>query len=384
MLETSSNLRAGCLKVAKFTLLWQVQRAESAHDVILLRACKAALHYKPLFEVWMLNSLDLTVRLRRNRKSAAIRNMLQETRLHPSDLIAPLFVMEGTCSSLPIHSMPGVCRWSLDLLMKKVDSLVTAGIEAIALFPTIDPMLRSASAEEAWNPNGLIPRAIQTLKAQFPHVCIFSDVALDPYTSHGHDGIVDESGEILNDETVQCLIEMALVHAGAGVDFIAPSDMMDGRVHAIRKALDDHGYSQVGILSYSAKYASSLYAPFRDALNVRLKFGDKKSYQLNPANRREAILESILDEEEGADILMVKPALFYLDVIANLRRETNRPIAAYHVSGEYAMVMAAAQAGYLNATDVFREALLSIKRAGADLIFTYATDLFLEDERVLI
>lgn len=304
--------------------------------------------------------------------------MVQETDLNASDLIVPLFVVEGSRTSLPISSMPGIYRWSLDLLLKKVESLISAGIEAIALFPTIDLSLRSLSAEEAWNPNGLIPRAIQTLKERFPQLCIFSDVALDPYTSHGHDGIASETGEILNDETVECLIQMALVQAASGVDFIAPSDMMDGRIKAIREALDTNGHLNVGILSYSAKYASSLYAPFREAVNVNLQFGDKKSYQLNPANRREAILESLLDEQEGADMLMVKPALFYLDVIAALRKETHRPIAAYQVSGEYSMIMAAAQAGYLNAADVFSEALVSIKRAGADLILTYAADLIID------
>ncbi|HSX10333.1 MAG TPA: porphobilinogen synthase, partial [Chlamydiales bacterium] len=231
---------------------------------------------------------------------------------------------------------------------------------------------KSLGAEEAWNPDSLLARAIREMKFALPNLCVMADVALDPFTTHCHDGLANEKGEILNDETIECLIQMALMQARAGIDFVAPSDMMDGRVGAIREALDDEGYQNVGILAYSAKYASALYAPFREALSVKLAFGDKKSYQLNPANSREALLEAALDEEEGADILMVKPATLYLDIIAKLREQTKRPIAAYHVGGEYAMVMAAHQAGWLNADKVFYETLLSIKRAGADLIFTYA------------
>ncbi len=314
------------------------------------------------------------IRLRRNRRTSAIREMVQETRLHPSDFVVPLFVIEGTNSTVPIASMPGISRYTIDCLLKKIEHLAELGIQAVALFPTIEPSLRTDGAAEAWNPMGLIPRAIRAIKHRFPDLCVISDIALDPYTSHGHDGLAGPDGEIRNDETIECLCRMATVHAEAGVDLIAPSDMMDGRVRALRHALDAEGHTQVGILAYSAKYASALYGPFRDALQVKLSFGDKKTYQMNPANAREALLEAQLDETEGADILMVKPALFYLDVIANLRKQTHRPIAAYHVSGEYSMVMTAAAAGYLNAEAVFYEGLLSIKRAGADLIFTYAAE----------
>ncbi len=299
--------------------------------------------------------------------------MLQETELNAADFVVPLFVIEGKNLSLPIQSMPEITRLSLDYLLKKIETLSKKGIQSICLFPSLENSSRSLEAEEAWNANGLMQKAIFSIKNHFPEMCVMADIALDPYTSHGHDGIVKE-GEIVNDETVECLAKMALAQAEAGVDFVAPSDMMDGRVQVIRETLDKNGFSSVGIVAYSAKYASALYGPFREALNVSLQFGDKKTYQLDPANVREALLEAKLDEEEGADILMVKPALFYLDVIAKLRQRTERPIAAYHVSGEYAMVMAAAQQGWLDANKVFAEALLSIKRAGADLIFTYAAE----------
>lgn len=322
----------------------------------------------------MLSASNIATRLRRNRRSEAIRSLTQETRLCAADLIAPLFVIEGSQGRVPIASMPGIERLSIDLLVHKAASLHVQGIQAVALFPAIEPSLRSDEAQEAWNPNGLLPRAIQALKRELPSLCVIADVALDPYTTHGHDGLANEHGEILNDPTVDALVQMALVLAEAGADFVAPSDMMDGRVGRIRSALDDQEHTNVGILAYAAKYASALYAPFRDALQTRVAFGDKKTYQLNPANVREALLEAQLDEQEGADILMVKPALLYLDVIARLRAATLRPIAAYHVSGEYAMVMAAAQAGFLDAEKVFYESLLSIKRAGADMILTYAVD----------
>jgi porphobilinogen synthase len=268
--------------------------------------------------------------------------------------------------------MPGIERMSLDFLLEEAAFLHRQGIQAIALFPSIAKEKKTEKGEEAWNPYGLIPHAIRAVKQSLPQLCVIADVALDPYTSHGHDGIVNDRGEILNDETVELLCRMALVQAEAGAEYVAPSDMMDGRVKELRMALDLAGFSATGILSYSIKYASSLYAPFRDALHSQLAFGDKKTYQMDPANSREALLEAKLDEEEGADILMIKPATFYLDIIAKLRAQTNRPIAAYHVSGEYAMIMAAAKLGYLNhAERVLYEALLSIKRAGADLIFTY-------------
>ncbi|MDE3045297.1 MAG: porphobilinogen synthase [Verrucomicrobiota bacterium] len=318
--------------------------------------------------------LEIPIRLRRNRRTEAIRQMVQETELRASDLIAPFFIIEGERRSQTIPSLPEIERVTVDRMVEKAERLHRKGVQAIALFPALESGLRTEGAEEAWNSDGLIPRAIREIKKEIPSLCVIADVALDPYTSHGHDGLVNERGEILNDETIECLIKMAMVQAEAGIDLVAPSDMMDGRVRAIREALDKVGKQHVGVLAYSAKYASSLYAPFREALDVRLKFGDKKSYQLNPANVREALLEAKLDEEEGADILLVKPALFYLDIIARLRQQTNRPIAAYHVSGEYAMVMAAGQLGYLDPTRVFHEALVSIKRAGADLIFTYAAE----------
>jgi len=321
--------------------------------------------------------LSMPIRLRRNRRTEAIRNMVQETELNAADLIAPFFVIEGENRSQPIHSLPGIERLSIDRLLVKIEELHRKGIQSVALFPVLENHLRTEGAQEAWNPDGLIPRTIRRIKKHIPSICVIADVALDPYTSHGHDGLVNERKEIVNDETIHCLVKMALMQAEAGVDFVAPSDMMDGRIKAIRDALDRAGHNQVGLLAYSAKYASSLYAPFREALDVRLQFGDKKTYQLNPANVREALLEAKLDEEEGADILLVKPALFYLDVIARLRQQTHRPIAAYHVSGEYAMVLAASQLGYLDPVKVFLEALLSIKRAGADFIFTYAVDFVL-------
>ena len=316
--------------------------------------------------------LNLPIRLRRNRKSEAIRNMVRETQLTPHDFVVPLFVIEGEKQRISIDSMPGVDRWSIDLALQEAKELSARGVQSIALFPVIDPEKKTADGKEAWNPNGLLAKAIREIKFALPELCVMADIALDPFTSHGHDGLANKKGDIINDQTVECLIAMALMQARAGVDFVAPSDMMDGRVGAIRKALDEEGFEGVGIVAYSAKYASALYGPFRDALKVRLGFGDKKTYQMDPANRKEALFEAALDEEEGADILMVKPATLYLDVIAKLREQTKRPVAAYHVSGEYAMVMAAHQAGWLDAGTVFYETLLSIKRAGADLIFSYA------------
>lgn len=318
-------------------------------------------------------SLPLLHRLRRNRQSPSIRSLVAETDLNAADLVFPLFLVEGEKKRVPIPSMPGIERLSIDLAIEEAKQLHQRGIQSLLLFPVIDPRLKTQEGKEAWNPHGLLSLAIQEIKRAVPTLCVMADVALDPFTSHGHDGLTDESGNILNDPTVACLIETALMQARAGVDFVAPSDMMDGRVKAIREALDQEGHTRVGIVSYSAKYASSLYGPFRSALHVNLLFGDKKTYQMDPANSREALLEAILDAEEGADILMVKPALFYLDVIAKLKKEILRPIAAYHVSGEYAMVMAAHQNGWLDAPKVFYEALLSIKRAGADLIFSYAS-----------
>jgi porphobilinogen synthase len=316
--------------------------------------------------------MTLIYRPRRNRKSHAIRSLVQETRLHPSDLIYPLFVTGGIGIRDEIKSLPGIFRMSIDSLLKEVDRAVEIGIQAVALFPVIPSEKKDLMASECVNPRGLLQEAIRKIKEAFPDLCLIADVALDPYTSHGHDGLVDGGGGILNDETVEILVQMALIQAEAGIDMVAPSDMMDGRVGAIRTALDEAGFSHVSIHAYSAKYASAFYGPYREALGSVLKNGNKKTYQMNPANWREALREGYLDEEEGADILMVKPALPYLDVIAKLRDATTLPISAYQVSGEYAMIMAASQKGWINGEQVLLESLMAIKRAGADMIFTYA------------
>lgn len=317
-------------------------------------------------------------RPRRNRKSPSIRSLVEENQLQPSDLVAPFFVIGGTKQSQEIPSLPGIHRLSLDTLLKEAERLHRKGIPAIALFPVVDPNHKDPSGQESLREDGLIPTAVKALKKELPTLCVITDVALDPYTSHGHDGIVGEDEDVLNDPTVEILCRLALLHAASGADFVAPSDMMDGRIGAIRKTLDHHQFTNTGILAYSAKYASSLYAPFRDALQSKLKFGNKKTYQMNPSNSREALLEAALDEEEGADILMVKPALFYLDIIAKMRASTHLPICAFHVSGEYAMVMAAHDKGYLEAAPTFLEALLSIKRAGADFVISYATSMIID------
>ncbi len=317
-------------------------------------------------------------RPRRNRKSCAIRNLCQETTLLPQDLVVPFFVVEGTNQKQEISSLPGIYRLSTDLIVKQAEELHRKGIQAINIFPFNPKEKKDLFAKEALNEKGVIPEALTILKKELPSLCVITDIALDPYTIHGHDGIANDKQEILNDETLEILSKMSLLHAAFGADIVSPSDMMDGRVGAIRKSLDAHGHTNVNILSYTAKYASSLYSPFREALGSSLAFGDKKTYQLNPANIREALLEALLDVEEGADMLMVKPALFYLDVIAKMKEQFHIPICAYHVSGEYAMVMAAQEKGYLDAQKVFYEALLSIKRAGADFIFTYAAPQVLE------
>lgn len=317
-------------------------------------------------------SLDLIKRPRRNRKNASIRALTQENRLHSNMLVAPLFVVDGVREKQTIASMPGIYRFSIDNLLKEVHELYQLGIRAIDLFPMIQPDKKDQSGSEALREGNILLSAIKEIKKSLPEMLVMCDVALDPFTDHGHDGVVDERGRILNDETVQILAQMSVLAAEAGADMVAPSDMMDGRVAHIRRQLDLAGHMEIGIMSYAAKYASAFYGPFREALASAPRFGDKKTYQMNPANRREAMLELALDEAEGADILMVKPALAYLDVISQARQETNLPIAAYHVSGEYSMVMAAAQKGWIDADRVMNESLLSIKRAGADLIFTYA------------
>jgi len=314
----------------------------------------------------------LLQRLRRNRKSASIRTLVSETHLLPHHLVAPLFVLDGTQRKEAIVSMPGVFRLSLDLLIKEMIELYELGIRAVDLFPVIPVEKKDSAASEAFNENNLLIQALIALKKEIPEMCLMADVALDPYTDHGHDGLINSEGIILNDETVHALAKMSLLAAEAGADVIAPSDMMDGRVASIRKFLDAHGFQHTSILSYAAKYASALYGPFREALHSAPKFGDKKTYQMDPANAREALRECTLDEAEGADMLLIKPALSYLDIIAKVRTQTNLPIAAYHVSGEYAMVKAAAERGWIDGPKVMHEHLLSIKRAGADFILTYA------------
>ncbi len=309
-------------------------------------------------------------RPRRLRRTGTLRRMVQETILTAADLIYPLFVMEGEGKREEVPSMPNCFRYSLDLLLEESKAAWELGIGAIALFPLIPHHQKDNAGTESYNPDGLIPRAVRALKQALPELLVMTDVALDPYSSEGHDGIV-QNGQILNDETVAVLVKQALVQAEAGADFVAPSDMMDGRVRAIRQALDAEGWINVGILAYSAKYASAYYGPFRDALDSAPKFGDKKTYQMDAANAREALKEVELDIQEGADIVMVKPALAYLDVICRIKQHTNLPVAAYNVSGEYAMVKAAAQQGWIDGTAVMLETLTSMKRAGADLILTY-------------
>lgn len=317
-------------------------------------------------------------RPRRNRKSEVIRRMLQETHVSADNLIFPLFIIEGNNQKSEVASMPGIYRNSIDNLLREVESCMKLGLKSFDLFPNIEESLKDKFATESYRDGNLYVRAISEVKKNFPEACVITDVAMDPYSSDGHDGIV-ENGEILNDETLEILGRMSLAHAEAGADIIAPSDMMDGRVGYIRNVLDDNGFTNVSIMSYTAKYASAFYGPFRDALNSAPKFGDKKTYQMNPANQREALIEADLDEAEGADFLMVKPALPYLDVIKLLKDNTELPIAAYNVSGEYAMLKAAIQKGWLNEQRAITEVLTSIRRAGATAILTYHAKEVLEN-----
>lgn len=315
------------------------------------------------------------------RKSAAIRAMVAETILSPSDFIVPLFIEEGENIKTEIASMPGYYRRSLDLTIGEVKALWDLGIKSVLLFVKAKDEVKDNTGKEAWNPNGLMQRAIKEIKHAVPEMVVMTDVALDPYSVYGHDGIVDvANGTILNDETVEALTLMSVSHAEAGADFIAPSDMMDGRIGAFRKALEENGLTHVGIMSYSAKYASCFYGPFRDALDSAPGFGDKKTYQMNYANRIEAVNETLQDVEQGADIVMVKPAMAYLDIIREVKNAVTVPVSAYHVSGEYAMIKAAAERGWLDEKKAVIESLTSIKRAGADLIATY----FAKDAAVLI
>ena len=314
----------------------------------------------------------MKIRPRRNRKSEAIRSLIRETIVTPDDLIAPLFVLPGKGIKDPISSMPGQFRFSVDLLIVEVKQLYSLGIKCISLFPAIDEHLKDSWAKESTNPDGLYPRAIRAIKEACPDMVVMTDVAMDPYSSDGHDGFVDpKTGEIVNDPTLEILASMAITQAQAGSDIIGPSDMMDGRVGFIRSALDQESFEGVSIMSYSSKYASSFYGPFREALDSAPKSGDKKTYQMDYANSREAIREALLDEKEGADILMVKPGLPYLDIIAKLREVSNLPIAAYNVSGEYAMIKAASEKGWLDGEKCMVEMLTSFKRAGCDMIITY-------------
>lgn len=315
--------------------------------------------------------MQLTHRPRRLRRNPSIRSLVRENHLSVDDFIYPMFVMEGENSRVEIPSMPEAYRFTLDLLVKEIEEIYALGIKAIAIFPAVPEEKKDLAGSESFNPEGLAQRAVRAIKAVVPDIIIFTDVALDPFTTHGHDGIIDDNGVILNDVTVEVLVKMSVSQAAAGTDFVSPSDMMDGRIGAIRQGLDEAGFENVGILAYSAKYASAYYGPFRDALGSAPKSGDKKTYQMDSANSREAIKEVYLDIAEGADIVMVKPALAYLDIIAKVKEATNVPVAAYNVSGEYAMVKAAAQLGWIDEKKVMFETLLSMKRAGADIILSY-------------
>lgn len=314
--------------------------------------------------------MNLPIRPRRNRQSPSIRDLVRETDLTPGHLIYPLFLQDGNANT-PIDAMPGCQRWCVEDLVKEAGEAHALGVPAVVLFPRIPDDLKTRGAEECHNDDGLVPRAIRALKAAHPSLTVITDVALDPYNSDGHDGLVSDDGRILNDETVTVLCQQALCHARAGADIVAPSDMMDGRVASLREALDNARFTGASIMSYTAKYASAYYGPFRGALDSAPKAGDKKTYQMDPANAREAVREALLDEAEGADILMVKPAGPYLDIIAKLRAATHLPIAAYQVSGEYLMIKAAAASGWLDEEKVMLESLLGIRRAGADMILTY-------------
>jgi porphobilinogen synthase len=313
---------------------------------------------------------ELTRRPRRNRKSEAIRALVEETKVTTDDLIFPLFLVDGKNQKVEVNSMPGIFRLSTDLMLKEVEACLKLGLRAFDIFPAVEDQHKDKHATKSYDSNFFYLQALREIKKQFPEACIMTDVAMDPYSSDGHDGFVKD-GKILNDETLEILGKMALAQAETGIDILGPSDMMDGRVGYLRSVLDKNGFIEVSIMSYTAKYASGFYNPFRDALDSAPKFGDKKTYQMNPANRTEALIEAELDTNEGADFLMVKPALAYLDIIRLLKDNSALPIAAYNVSGEYSMIKAAAQRGWLDGERVMKESLLSIKRAGADIILTY-------------
>lgn len=314
--------------------------------------------------------MKLTQRPRRNRKSEALRQMVAETDLRPSQLVLPLFLCEGKGEKQAIASMPGIFRLSPDLILEEIGKSVALGVKSFDLFPALPESKKDSVGTESLNPNGLMPTTLKMIRDKYPDVTLITDVALDPYSSDGHDGVV-RNGIIVNDETVEILAKMCLVHAKAGADIVSPSDMMDGRVGAIRETLDAEGFTDTGILSYSVKYASSFYGPFREALDSAPKFGDKKTYQMDFRNSREAMREIELDVAEGADMVMVKPALSYLDIIAKVKANCHVPVAAYNVSGEYALIKVGAKAGFIDETRAMVETLYSIRRAGADVIFTY-------------
>ena len=335
--------------------------------------------------------LDIKQRPRRLRRSEAMLELCAETRVEASDLILPVFLKEGKSGAEKITSMPGVARHTIDSLLRLCESALNSGIRAIAPFPQVPARLKSPNADEALNEKSLANRAISAVKRRFPEMLVAADIALDPYTSHGHDGILAPDGaSILNDETVEVLSGMALMAARAGADIVAPSDMMDGRIGAIRAALDECDFQNTAIMAYSAKYASAFYGPFRDAIGSapaqgkggKKKYLDKRGYQLNPSNAREALREVLLDEQEGADIVMVKPAGPYLDIISKVKESTNLPVAAYQVSGEYAMIRAAADKGWIDLNRARNESLVAIKRAGADIILTYFAQDYIKNTRL--
>jgi porphobilinogen synthase len=314
--------------------------------------------------------MNLTRRPRRNRTSAAIRGLVRENDLTPAHLVSPIFLVEGKKIASEITSLPGTYRLSIDNVLKEIEECRKLGILSFMMFPAIPEAKKDKEATYSWNEKNFYLKAATAIKKEFPDICLISDVAMDPYSSDGHDGYV-ENGKILNDRTLPILQKMSVAQAAAGFDLIGPSDMMDGRVGAIREALDENKFTDTGIMAYTAKYASAFYGPFRDALDSAPKAGDKKTYQMNPANRREALIEAALDVAEGADFLMVKPALNYLDVIHALKTNFDTPIAAYHVSGECAMLLAACRNGWLDYEKAMPETLMSIRRAGADVIITY-------------
>ena len=309
-------------------------------------------------------------RPRRNRSSQAIRDLVQETKLHNDDLIFPLFLLEGKNNKSEVESMPGIYRLTEDLMLKEIEECLKLGIKGFDIFPVVQESHKDKLATKSYDSDFFYLKALNKIKETFPEALVITDVAMDPYSSDGHDGIV-EDGKILNDETLEVLGKMALAQAETGIDMVGPSDMMDFRVGYLRNVLDENGFHDTGIISYTAKYASAFYGPFRDALDSAPKFGDKKTYQMNPANTNEALLEAQLDFQEGADVLMVKPALAYLDIIKKLKENFQVPIAAYNVSGEYSMIKAAGIKGWLDAESTMLESLLSIKRAGTDMILTY-------------